>query len=446
MLNLNWTKSLTKFFHAQLNERQNLQKILINTSWLFFDRILRMFVGLIVGVWVARYLGPKQFGLLNYAAAFVGLFSAFATLGLDSIVIRDLIDKPVNKNETLGTAFVLKFVGGCFVVFSTIVFTTLIRSDSLTIMLVGIIALGTIFQAFDIIDFWFQSQVQSKYVVYAKNAAFLIITLVKIALLKIEAPLIYFAWAGLSEVFFGAISMIFVYHFNKQDIRSWTFTIEKAKYLLASSWFLILSGLAIMIYMRIDHIMLGQMQGDKAVGIYSSAVKLAEIWYFIPTAINSSVFPSIMEAKKISEVLYTQRVQKLFDTMVLLAYSVAIPLTLLSGWLVRLIFGEQFAEASLSLTLLTWAGLFVCLGVARESWMIAEGLMKISFFTTAIGALTNVILNLFLIPNYGPTGASFATLVSYFSAASLSTILFPETRKLFKMQLNSLLLHGVLKR
>ncbi len=444
-MNISWAKFLPSFILTRLDGRQNLQKALVNVGWLFGDRILRMGVGLFVGVWVARYLGPEQFGLLNYASAFVALFGTFATLGLDSIVVRDLIQDPLVRNETLGTAFILKLIGGIVVLLSTFTAISLIRSDSITHWLIGIIAAGTIFQAFDTIDFWFQSQVQSKYVVYARNTAFILITIVKIALLQMKASLIAFAWAGLAEVILSSIGLIFVYVLNKQYLQTWKVSLERAKSLLKNSWLLVLSGLVIMVYMRIDQIMLGQMIGDKSVGIYSAAVKLSEIWYFIPIAITSSVFPSIIEAKKTSEILYQQRIQKLFHLMVLISYVVAIPATFLSSWLIVLVFGKQFIDASVSLVALTWAGLFVCLGLARESWMITEGLMKLSFLTTAIGAATNVLLNLILIPSYGASGAAIATLISQFVAVSLSTLIFPETRKVFKMQLNSLLLYGMAK-
>lgn len=167
------TKCIPSFIRIRLEGRTALQKILANTGWLFVDKILRMGVGLLVGVWVARYLGPEQFGLYNYALSFVALFSAFATLGLDGIVVRDIVRDPSYKNEILGTAFILKLLGGISTLILAVGAVSLLRPhDNLTRWLVGIIAAGTIFQAFDVIDFWFQSQVQSKYTVYAKNVAF----------------------------------------------------------------------------------------------------------------------------------------------------------------------------------------------------------------------------------------------------------------------------------
>jgi polysaccharide transporter, PST family len=440
MLNQSWTKALPKIIRTRLEGRQNTQQILINTSWLFLDRIMRMGLGLIVGVWVARYLGPEKFGSLNYALAIVTLISVFNRLGLDNIVIRDLLQNPAEKDEILGTTFVLKLTSGSLAVLSTLGLILFIDSDITTKWLTAIIAFGSLFQAFDVIDFWFQSQVQSKYVVYARNAVFLFTAILKVLLIQTNASIISFAYVSSVEFILGGVGLIFAYRINKQYIQAWKFNIEKAKYFLKTSWLLLLAGVVAMVYNRIDQVMLGQMAGDKALGIYSSAVKVAEIWYFIPIAITSSVFPSIVEAKKTNALLYDQKVQKLFDIVVLLGYLVAIFITFLAPWLINFLFGAQFIEASSSLVLLTWAGLFIFLGLVKSSWMLTENLMKLTLFTHLIGAFVNISLNFYLIPNYGPAGAALASLVSYFAASTFSTALFPETRKLFKMQLNSLFL------
>jgi polysaccharide transporter, PST family len=444
-MNQRWTRVLPPFIRTKLEGRLNAQKIMVNISWLFSDRILRLGGGLLINIWIARYLGPEQFGLLSYATAFVALFTAFATLGLDSIVVRDLVRDPSCKAETLGTAFVLKLIGGVITLLFSVGSILLVRSDDQTHWLVGILALGTIFQAFDTIDFWFQSQVKSKNIVYAKVAAFLIAGITKISFILLQKPLIAFAAVSLLEIILGSIGMIITYHQNKQSLKSWQFSFERAKELLSSSWLLSLTGLVAMIYMRIDQIMLGQILGEKSVGIYSAAVKISEIGYFLPTVIVGSVFPSILRLKNTSEALYAENIQKLMSFMIFLAFSFAIPITFLSDKLIVWIYGNQFAEASSSLLILAWVGLFAFLGVARESWMITEGLMRFSFATTALGAVTNVGLNLLLIPGYGPNGAAIATLVSQFVAVSLSTLLFPETRVMFRMQMSSLLFYRVLK-
>ncbi len=423
-------KYLPRFIRTKIEGRYILQKTISNTGWLFADKVIRIGVGLFVSVWIARYLGPEQFGILSYAIAFVALFSAFATLGLDGIVIRNIVRDPSCKEETLGTAFVLKFFGGIVTLLLTLVTIFVIRpDDSLTHWLVGIIAAGIVFQAFDTIDLWFQSQVKSKYTVYAKNTAFLVMSMVKVVLILNRAPLIAFAWAGIAEIALGSVGLVVAYRVKGHYIKAWSARVGLAKVLLKDSWPLILSGIVTMIYLRIDQVMLGEMVGNEEVGIYSAAVWLAEVWYFIPMAIVSSVFPSIVEAKAISDALFYERLQKLYNLMALTAYIIALPVTFIAGWLIEISFGVAYSKAGLMLAVLIWAGLFVNLGVARSAFLTAMNWTKIHFMTVFLGCLINVALNYILIPLYGGMGAVIASCFAYWFATHGACFLY---KPLFK--------------
>jgi O-antigen/teichoic acid export membrane protein len=417
-LNSRWLVYLPPLIRAKLEGRFKFQKTLSNTGWLFFDKIFRLGVGLFVGAWVARYLGPEQYGLFSYVCAFVALFSAIATLGLDGIVVRNIVRDPSCTAETLGTAFVLKLLGGLSTFLLTVGFIIFLRhGERLVYWLVGITAAGMIFQAFDTIDFWFQSQVQSKYVVYARTTAFSLISVIKIVMILIAAPLIAFAWAGLGEIAIGSIGFILVYQTKGHKIKSWLANFSCAKNLLRDSWPLILSGIMVMIYLRIDQVMLGNMVGDAEVGVYSAAVRLAEAWYFIPMAVVASVFPSIVEAKAVSENLFYNKLQRLYNLMALMGYIVAVPVTFMSGWLVTIIFGPAYAKAGPMLAVLIWAGMFVNLGVARGSFIMTMNWTRLHFMTVSLGCITNVALNYLLIPAYGGMGAVVASCVAYWFAA-----------------------------
>ncbi|MDH6099437.1 flippase [Anabaenopsis sp. FSS-46] len=413
--------------------------IIQNIAWLFFDRILRMGVGLFVGVWVARYLGVQQFGIFNYATAFVSLFNPLTTLGLDALVIRSIVREPELKDEILGTTFWLKLAGAIVCLLLTVGSIFVLRQDDqLTVGLVAILATAGILRAFDGIDFWFQSQVQSKYTVVARNTAFIIIALVKVVLIKMQAPLVAFAWATLGEVALGTAGLIIAYRFKGYSIL-WRWSLSLAKTLLTESWPLILSGLTIMIYMRIDQIMLGQMVGDEAVGLYSAATRISEVWYFIPTAISSSVAPSIYAAKQVSEDLYYQRIKKLIRLLVMISLVVAVPMSFLSTTIMTLLFGNGYAAAGSILGIHIWAAVFVFMGVASNSWFIAEGLTQLAFRRTLMGAVVNVILNWLLIPAYAGVGAAVATVISQAIASFFSNATHAKTRKIFKVQIKCFL-------
>jgi O-antigen/teichoic acid export membrane protein len=420
----------------QLKNHQGFMKYFKNTSWLFAEKILRMVMGLFVGVWVARYLGAEKFGMLSYAQAFVGLFSAIATLGLNGIVIRELVKYPEKESELLGTAFILKLFGAVLTLFILYIAIQFTSNDSLTNSLIFIIASATIFQAFNVIDFYFQAKVMSKYVVFANSVSLLLSSILKIVLILNQAPLIYFAFIVLFDSIVLAIGYIYWYFKIKREffIKKINFSFDLAKSLLKDSWPLILSGIVISIYMKIDQVMIKEMLDSEAVGNYAVAVRLSEIWYFIPMVITLSLFPAIVNAKKISEELYYKRLQKLYDLMVWIAISIAIPITFLSDWIVNLLYGIQYSESADVLKVHIWAGVFVFLGVASGKWFLSENLQKLAFYRTLFGAIINIILNFIMIPKYGIIGASIATLISQMVASYLFNILNSITRNTFIMQ------------
>jgi len=439
-MNRYWVKFLPSFVSKKLEGRRNLQNIIGNTGWLFADKIVRLGVGLFVGVWIARYLGPAQYGILNYAQAFVSLFAVFATLGLDGIVVRDIVRDPACREETLGSAFLLKLTGGFFTLLLTVGSVILIRpTDKLTWLLVTVSATGTIFQAFDVVDFWFQSQVQAKFTVVARNSAFLAVSLVKIMLLMRQAPLIAFAWAGLAETVLSAAGLVVAYRVHGYRLKFWKGSLSRAKELIRESWPLVLSGLAIIIYMKIDQVMLGEMVGDEAVGLYSAAIRVSELWYFIPLAIVSSVFPALVEAKTNGDIIYYDRIKKLFKLLVGIAYLISIPMTMLATNIISMLYGKSYLAAGFILSIHIWASVFVFIGVGQGPWNITEGYMKLSLQRTLVGAIMNVSLNMILIPVYSGIGAAIATVVSYATSAFLMNAFDKRTRPIFFIQMKALL-------
>ncbi|MDM9580597.1 flippase [Nostoc sp. GT001] len=428
-------KNLSKF-----KSRSGLRAIIANTGWLFADRILRMGASLVVGVWVARYLGVKQYGLFNYTLAFVALFSPIFTLGLDDVVVRHLVRQSSNKEEILGTTFWLKFLGGIASVLlavSTMFF--LGEHETLKIWLVAILGIAGVFRASDTIELWFQSQVQSKYTVIAKNTAFLLNTLIKIALILTKAPLLAFALVTLAEFAMSAIGLLVVYQVKGSSLWLWRWSVATAKTLLKESLPLMFSGFAIMIFMRIDQVMLGQMIGDSEVGVYSAAVRVSEIWYFIPGAIVSSVAPAIYAAKEKSESLYYQRIGQLLSLMTCISLAIALPMSFLSDKIIMVMFGSGYAEAGPILAVHIWTSLFVFMGLATSPWFIAEGLNHVSLGKTLFGAILNIILNLLLIPKYAGLGAAIATIISQAAAAFICNAFDSRTQKLFQIQVRSLI-------
>jgi PST family polysaccharide transporter len=427
------------FIRRRIAHRPNLLKIVDNIGWLFFDKILRMSVGLLVGVWIARYLGPERFGLLSFATAFIGLFGAVATLGLQGIVVRDIVRDPGGKEETLGTAAVMQFFGGLIAYGLMLAIIFWLRADdALAKAIVAILGSMMLFKASVVAVYWFESQVLSKYTVWVQNGVFLAFAVVKVGLILQNAPLIAFAWAMMAEALVVAFLMLLMLSLRGPGLGRLTASFKRTKSLLTDSWPLLLSGVAIMIYMKIDQIMLGQMMGDEAVGIYSAAVQISEVMYFVPMAIVASVFPAILEAKKRCEKQYYDRLQRLYDLMVWLAIAVALPMTFLSTAIVTLLFGDAYAQAGPVLAIHVWAAVFVFLGVASGKWFLAENRQILSLQRTMCGAITNIIINFLLIPQFGILGAATATVFAQLCAAMLYDLAQKETRPMFIMKLNSI--------
>lgn len=408
-------------------------KILDNIGWLFFDKVLRLGIGLFVGVWAARYLGPEQFGQLNYALAFVGLIGAVATLGLNGIVVRDIVRNPEDKYSILGTALGLQVIGSVIALALMVGTIVWLRPDDLlTRVMVIILGVSRIFQSSAVVSYWFESQVQSRYTVWATNSVFILFAGVKVALILRQAPLLAFVWIILFEAILSAIVLFSIYVKKERALHDWTWLTRRAKALLKDSWPLALSGIAIIVYMRIDQIMLGEMVGSEAVGVYSAALRLSEAWYMIPMIIAGSLFPNIIEAKNKCSDLYDCKVQSLLNLLAALAVGIALVVTFVGDALILLIYGSQYSAASLVLKIHIWAGVFVSVGVAGSKWYLVENLQKLNLSRAITGAFINVIVNLALIPNYGAVGAAVATVISYSFSAYLLDLSSPRSRYIFK--------------
>lgn len=405
------------------------KRVVVNAGWLFSDQIVRMGVGLVVSVWVARYLGPEQFGNYSYAVAFVMLFSVLATLGLDGIVVRDIVRAPAAKEVTLGSAFFLKLAGGALTLLLTTLSIGLLRPEDLLLRsMVSILAFATIFQSCDIFDFWFQSQISSKYSVYAKNGAFLLLASIKVLLIIGRAPLLAFVVAGAAETALAAVGLVIVYRLQGNRIRQLRFEIDRAKSLLHDSWPLILTSLAIFLQARFDQVMIGEMLGSREVGQFSAAMKLIEVFGFIPTVIYTSVAPTVTTAKMKGDEFYGERLTNIYRLMFVMFLVTAVPIFLFSGTIVVLLYGPEYREAGVLLSLFAVRLFFTNFGVAKGLFITNENLFRYALVTSGSGAVLNVTLNYLLIPKYGSVGAIWAMIASFAVTTFLMDFFFVPTR------------------
>lgn len=445
-MNAAWLRFLPSSLRDKADGRRHLQQAIGNTGWLLIDRTIRIFIGLVIGILMARVLGPAQFGRFNYALAFVALFSSIATLGLDGIIVRNLVNRSENGPKILGSAFVLKVTGALVAILLVTLSICFLEPESAQIqLLVAILAVGLIFQAFDVIDFQFQSDVVSKNTVIAKLPVMLSFSVINMLLIIGGFSLVFLAWTQTIELMFAAIGLMVVYQYTGNRVLVWRPEVSYGLVLLKESWPLILAGISVMLYMRIDIVMLGKISGDGEVGLYSAASRVSEGFYFLPMIITSSVAPMLLRARVESAVHYRQSLLKLYIVMVRLSAMIAITLTIAAPFVIDLLFGEGYVKSAGILRVHAWAGIPVFLGVASSQYLNNEGEQKLALYRTLIGLSVNIILNLLLIPDYGAMGAAIATLISYF-VATFSIVINRsgvEQGRLFLRAMSPALVFGV---
>jgi PST family polysaccharide transporter len=399
---------------------------------------------LVVGVWVARYLGPERFGLLNFVLTLIGFIGVFARLGLEPIVTRQLVKAPEQRDTLLGTAFALRICAAIVAYAVAIVALRWLRPADATASVIGMIGgVMLMTQACEVTDWWFVSQTRSRLTVIARNIAYSSAALAKIFLIATKGTLVSFACVAVAESALFGLGSFFAYRLTGGVFMRWRFDKQVANVILRSGFSLLLAGVTIQLYMRIDVFMLAHLLGDRAVGIFSAASRISEAWYFIPMAVVSSVTPTLVRSRISDDALYQRRVEHLF---LFLVGAMALPaafVAALSGTLVELLFGPQYAGAGKVLQVHVWASIFVALGVGSTACLVTEGLYRISLYATCIGAVVNILLNLVLIPRYGPTGAAVATVLGQAASGTFSLLFFgARTRDIFRCQIRALTLYG----
>jgi len=424
-------KLFPSFLSEHFKKHEGQRKILSNTGWLVSGNIFRLGIGLLVSILIARYLGPENYGILSYALSVTAFMAVFVYLGLSGLVVRDIVQHPDEKDKLLGTTFSLKFIGGLLaflVVLGLAKFGhNTSKSESWILLIIGFSLFA---RPFETIDFWFQSQIQSKYTVFAKSTAFMATTIMKVLLVFFGATIVAIAVASSLEFILASVLLVCVYRYKGFSIFQWKAQFSKAKELLSQSWIIILSGFLALVNLRVDQIMLRWMTDATEVGIYSVAVVFSEAWYFIPTAIAMSVYPRLIELKKTKPSDYDKRLQQIFDILFAMAFFVAIVITFLVSPLIPLLYGEAYAESSSILVIHVWAGIFMFMKAIIDKWVLIENVLYFQLMVHGGAALVNVLFNFILIPQFGGKGSAVATLISYAASSYLFLFFYPRSRNL----------------
>jgi O-antigen/teichoic acid export membrane protein len=419
-------------------DQQAFEKYFKNTGMLFVGRVGSLLIKFVVSISVANYLGRSSNGILSGGTVYIYFFSAIATLGLDQFIVKELHQFPENRDQILGTSFWMKvFAGFCCIPLIYLAYL-IYPAKGTPYSYVFIFSIIGVVQAFNVIDAYFQSQVQSKYIMQVQIAGNIVSAIIKLLLIYFKQPLLYFVYAYTFDFLLLSIGYYFTYQRKQRSVFSWSFNFKLANKLLLYSWPLIISGIMVSLYMKIDQIMLQNIAGVKEAGAYATVASLSEAWNFIPSVIVTSLFPAILNAKRDDIGRYKKRIQHLYDLMVYLSVPTAIVITFAAPLIYKL-YKPEYAYAAPTLSVHIWSGVFVFLGAASSQYLIAENYNKLTFIRTGFGAIVNIVLNLILIPKMGMMGAAIATLAAY-AGATFFVIFIPKVNDQGIMMFKSLFL------
>ena len=412
-------------------------KVLSNASWIIGCKIVQMIINVIIGMVTARYLGPSDYGLINYAASIVAFMIPIMQLGLNSVLVQELVNEPKKEGETLGTAIVLSVCSSFLCIIGIVAFSTIMNTNETnTIIVCSLYSIVLIFRAFELIIYWFQAKLLSKYTSIMMLVAYGSVAIYKVFLL-ITAKNIY--WFAISQAIdFAIIAFGCIAIYMKLGGQKLFFSRHTAKKLLSKSCYYILSGMMVTIFAQMDRVMIKIILNNEETGYYSAALTTAALSSFVFTAIVDSFRPTIFNCQKKSIRQFEDRLSLLYSIVIYISLIQCTIMTIFSRFIIFILFGKQFGSSVNVLRIGVWYTTFAYLGMVRDIWIVAENKHKYLWRINLLGVLANFILNYFLIQLWGINGAALASLLTqFFTNVIVGFIIKPIRRN------NTIMLKGM---
>lgn len=422
--------------HLHLSETK--EAIVQNLFWAVMGKIASLFGGLLVGIIVARHLGPEQYGLMSYVISYVFLFQTFALFGLDSIEIREEARGQKPFPVIIGTAFCLKLFFGCCFIILAILTSWMMETDGYTTLLVAIYSLSVVLNSLIVIRNYFTAIVQNEYVVKAEISRTLISIVIKIILLALNASLTWFVLAYMFDFVLLGTGYIMAYRAKIGSIREWQFDRDYAIFLLHESFPLLLTHAAVIIYQRIDQVMIGNMVDKSSVGYFSVAAKFTEVLIFLPMILAQTITPILVKARERNVEEYKSKAQQFMNISFWLSLTVSALVSMSAYWLIRLTFGQAYLPAVAVLQVMAFKTASVALSNTAGAMLVTEGLQRYAILRDGFGCIVCVLLNYLLLPRYGMVAAAFVSIASNIAAGYLADAIVPAYRHLFVCQTKTL--------
>lgn len=413
-------------------------KIVRNAGWLMVGKVAQMVLSLFIGLMVARYLGPTNYGLLNYASGYTTFFAALCNLGINSILVKEFVDFPSSQGETIGSTLLLRAVSSALSMVAIIGISMFADSgEPVTIIVVALSSLSVLFQIFETYNYWFQSRLESKATAAATLFAYVATILYRVVLMFLRAEVVWFALA--SALDYGVLALVLVYLYRRAGGTRLSWSSARSKEILAKSYHFILPSLMVSIYGFCDKFMLKQMVSAGEVGCYAAAQVICNMWCFVLSAIIDSLYPPIMEAHKRGDRrAYLDYNKKLYCIVFYISIIVSLFISVFSSLIVSVLYGNQYEGAAAPLSIITWYTAFSYLGVARNAWVVSEGKQSCLKWMYALSAISNVMINLFLIPLFGAVGAASASLVTEILTVFVIPTMFKEMRPNVRLMIEAI--------
>lgn len=418
-------------------------KTMKNTGWLIGGKIIQMLLSLFVGVLTSRYLGPSNLGLVNYGLTYTTFFASLCSLGINSVLVKEIIDNPDKEGTVIGTSLVLRAISSFLSMFAIFGICFLVDNDEpLTIFVVFLCSLGVIFQISETFNYWFQSKLKSKFTAIAILIGYIATSVYRVVLMITEQPVQYFALATSIDYLVVGIFLIVSYFANGG--RRLSFSWSYAKALLGRSWHFIIPGLMVAVYSQTDKFMLKQMISEAEIGYYSTALTVCNMWCFVLAAIIDSFYPSIMELHKNNNIEQCKKRNKqLYAIVFYTAVVVSSIICLFAPLIIQILYGEAYAPSVNPLRIITWYTAFSYLGVARNAWIVSNNRQKYLTWIYLGSAVANVALNIVLIPLLGSSGAALASLGAQIFTIFVMPLFIKPLRENTKMMAEAIIFKGV---
>lgn len=409
-----------------------------NTLWLIIHQGFRLFSSFLVGIWLARYLGPTQFGIYNLSLSWMMIFSALGTMGLASVSIRFFADKHEHSPTILGTTLLTRFVSTVVSWILCLILFPLINQSESALGLLWVFAPVIILQSFDQIDFLFQAKLASRYSVLARIFSYTFSAGLTIWGILNHKDLIWFGVPFTIEFAFTALFYLFINQKFGIPLQSAKWSSPKFKELSQQAIPMLFSTFALMLYMKMDQVMLSNLSTSTETGFYAAAARITNLWIFLPAILTSSIFPKWISAFKNSKTSFHNISSQTFDLMIAISIPIALLLSLSAKLIIHILYGSEYSPSIPVLIVHVWILPTVFLRVSFDRLLVVLKQTHFSLVAHLSILTINFSANLFLIPIYGAIGAAVASFLSIFIGITLIPLLFKTTRSISKQILFAL--------